>query len=60
LHEFSTVPAIKGGFDVSEIFTEFNLPLWDTGPRRLEIDVAGRRSDYSTSGGITSHRQAST
>ena len=56
LHEFSTVPVIKGGFDVSEVFSEFNLPLWDSGPRRLEIDVAGRRSDYSTSGGITSYK----
>jgi iron complex outermembrane recepter protein len=56
LHEFSTVPAIKGSFDVSEAFTEFNLPLWEAGPRRLEIDVAGRRSDYSTSGGITSYK----
>jgi outer membrane receptor protein involved in Fe transport len=56
LHEFSTVPVIKGEFDVSEAFAEFNLPLWDSGPRRLEIDVAGRRSDYSTSGGITSYK----
>ena len=56
LHEFSTVPVISGGFDVSEVFSEFNLPLWDSGPRRLEIDVAGRRSDYSTSGGITSYK----
>jgi iron complex outermembrane receptor protein len=56
LHEFSTVPVIKGAFDVSEAFAEFNLPLWDSGPRRLEIDVAGRRSDYSTSGGITSYK----
>jgi iron complex outermembrane receptor protein len=56
LHEFSTVPVIQGGFDVSELFAEVNMPLWDTGPRRLEIDVAGRRSDYSTSGGITSNK----
>ncbi len=32
------------------------MPLWagDTGGRRFELDVAGRYSDYSTSGGITS------
>jgi outer membrane receptor protein involved in Fe transport len=56
LHEFSTVPVIKGGFDVSEVFAEFNLPLWESGPRRFELDVAGRRSDYSTSGGISSYK----
>jgi outer membrane receptor protein involved in Fe transport len=56
LHEFSTVPTIKGGYDVWELFTEFNLPLWarDSGPQRFELDVAGRYSDYSTSGGINS------
>ncbi len=56
LHEFSTVPVIKGGFDVNELFAEINMPLWDSGPRRLEIDVAGRHSDYSTSGGIDSYK----
>ena len=56
LHEFSTVPVISGGFDVNELFAEINMPLWETGPRRLEIDVAGRRSDYSTSGAITSNK----
>ena len=30
LHEFSTVPTIKGGYDVWELFTEFNLPLWES------------------------------
>jgi hypothetical protein len=56
LHEFSTVPTINGGYDVWELFTEFNLPLWqsDSSSRRLELDVAGRYSDYSTSGGINS------
>jgi outer membrane receptor protein involved in Fe transport len=56
LHEFSTVPTINGGYDVWEVFTEFNLPLWqsDSSSRRLELDVAARHSDYSTSGGIAS------
>jgi iron complex outermembrane recepter protein len=56
LHEFSTVPTIQGGYDVWELFTEFNLPLWqsESSSRRLELDVAGRHSDYSTTGGITS------
>jgi outer membrane receptor protein involved in Fe transport len=58
LHEFSTVPTIRGGYDVWELFTEFNLPLWQSsrGSQRLELDVAGRRSDYSTSGVINSHK----
>jgi iron complex outermembrane receptor protein len=58
LHEFSTVPTIYGGYDVWEIFTEFNLPLWqsDSGSRRLELDIAHRHSDYSTSGGINSYK----
>jgi hypothetical protein len=58
LHEFSTVPTIGGGYDVWEAFTEFNLPLWesDSGAQRLELDIAGRYSDYSTSGGINSHK----
>jgi iron complex outermembrane receptor protein len=56
LHEFSTVPTIKGGYDVWEVFSEFNMPLWaaDSGSQRLELDVAGRYSDYSTTGGINS------
>ena len=58
LHEFSTVPTINGGYDVWEAFTEFNLPLWesDSGAQRLELDVAARYSDYSTSGGINSNK----
>ena len=56
LHEFSTVPTIKGSYDVWEAFSEINMPLWaaQDGKRRLEMDVAARFSDYSTSGGITS------
>ncbi len=54
LHEFSTVPWINGGYNVWEAYSEFDLPLWESGPRRLEADIAGRYSDYSTSGGIVS------
>ncbi|HEX7235873.1 MAG TPA: TonB-dependent receptor, partial [Gammaproteobacteria bacterium] len=56
LHEFSTVPTISGGYDVWELFTEFNLPLWqaENSAQRLEVDVAARSSDYSTSGRIES------
>lgn len=56
LHEFSTVPTISGRYDVWEAFTEFNFPLWDNGSQRLEVDLAGRYSDYSTSGGIVSNK----
>jgi outer membrane receptor protein involved in Fe transport len=58
LHEFSTVPVISGGYDVWEVFTEFNLPLWESasGAQRFELDLAARYSDYSTSGGINSHK----
>jgi iron complex outermembrane recepter protein len=58
LHEFSTVPFISGGYDVWEAFTEFNLPLWESasGNQRFELDLAARHSDYSTSGGIVSHK----
>jgi hypothetical protein len=56
LHEFSTVPTINGGYDVWELFTEFNMPLWqaENSAQRLEVDVAARSSDYSTSGRINS------
>ena len=58
VHEVSTVPTIQGGYDVWELFTEFNMPLWqaENSSQRLELDIAGRRSDYSTSGGIQSHK----
>jgi outer membrane receptor protein involved in Fe transport len=58
LHEFSTVPTINGGYDVWEMFSELNMPLYasEDGKRRLEFNVAGRYSDYSTSGGISSYK----
>jgi outer membrane receptor protein involved in Fe transport len=56
LHEFSTVPTIKGEYDVWEVFSEINMPLWaaDSGSGRLELDLAARHSDYSSTGGIES------
>jgi len=56
LHEFSTVPAISGEFDVTEVFSEFIMPLYANGDRRLELNLAGRRSDYSLGGEITAYK----
>lgn len=56
LHEFSTVPAIQGEFDVTEVFSEFIMPLYANGDRRLELNLAGRRSDYSLGGEITAYK----
>ncbi len=44
--------ATAGGFDVTEFFGELNIPLLAdvTGAEYLEINVAARSSDYSTSG----------
>ena len=51
------VPAQPGGgkYSVDEIFAEFNLPLLADQPwaKRLDLSVAGRYSDYSTSSGDT-------
>jgi outer membrane receptor protein involved in Fe transport len=54
LHQFSTVPIINGGYHVWEAYSEFNMPLWASGPRDLSVDIAGRYSDYSSSGGVVS------
>lgn len=43
----------SGEYDVSELYTEFNLPLFVDSPfgKRLDLSVAGRYSEYSTFGG---------
>ena len=53
LHQFSTVPNVYGGYDVTEIFGELQAPLWESasGNQSIGSTVAFRRSDYSTSGG---------
>ena len=45
--------ATSGEYDVSEVYTEFNLPLFVDSPfgKRLDLSVAGRYSEYSTFGG---------
>src|SRR5262249_45553016 len=58
LHEISTVPTINGEYEVWEVFSELNMPLFESQShnQRLELDVAARHSDYSTSGGILSYK----
>jgi iron complex outermembrane recepter protein len=43
----------SGEYDVSELYTEFNVPLFVDSPlgKSLDLSLAGRYSDYSTFGG---------
>ena len=45
-------PSLRGGFTVSEFFTEVNIPLMES----LVADLAYRYSDYSTVGGQDTYR----
>ena len=56
LHQFSTVSAISGGYDVWEAFGEVNVPMWRSasGGQQLGMTFAYRSSDYSTVGGFDS------
>jgi outer membrane receptor protein involved in Fe transport len=55
MYMFGGVPVIDGAFDVWEVFGELNAPLYESaGGQRLELNLAGRSSDYSRSGEITS------
>jgi iron complex outermembrane receptor protein len=47
-----------GGFDVSEVYGEVSVPLvFDApGAEYLELNLAGRYSDYSTSGGEDTYK----
>ncbi len=47
-----------GGFDVSEAYVELNFPLLidSPGAEYLELNVAGRYSDYSTFGGEDTYK----
>lgn len=53
--EYNGVPSLptRGGYDVSEVYTELSIPLladsaWG---KKLDLSLAGRYSDYSTFGG---------
>ena len=52
LHQFSTVSAISGEYDVWEVFGELNVPLWrsSSGEQQLGTSFAYRSSDYSSAG----------
>ncbi len=53
--EYNGVPSLptRGEYDVSELYTEFSVPLLaDSGfAKKLDLSLAGRYSDYSTFGG---------
>jgi outer membrane receptor protein involved in Fe transport len=56
LHQFSTVSAISGGYDVWEAFGEINVPIWQSSSaqQRLGTSFAYRTSDYSNVGQLDS------
>ncbi|MCH7743146.1 MAG: TonB-dependent receptor [Proteobacteria bacterium] len=45
----------KGNFDVTEFYGELNIPLI-SGSQYLEVNVAARSSDYSTSGSESTYK----
>ncbi len=51
-------PSISGSYNVKEFFAEGNIPLLTNvkGAQALNLDLAYRYSDYSTSGGSSTYR----
>lgn len=53
--EYNGVPSLptSGKYDVNEVYVELNVPLFaaDGGSQKLDLNLAGRYSDYSTFGG---------
>lgn len=51
-------PGVDGGYTVTELFTEANIPLVSgkPGAENLTLDVAYRYSEYNTSGGANTYR----
>ena len=58
LSGFNALSPIAGSFDVKEIYAEFNVPLLKEVPgfHTLTIEAAGRYSDYSSVGALTTYK----
>jgi iron complex outermembrane recepter protein len=57
LVQFSTVPPIRGEYDVKEAFVEVSVPLFDTSSgQRLATDIAYRQSKYSGIGSVDAYK----
>jgi outer membrane receptor protein involved in Fe transport len=54
LHRFASQPSYGGGFDVTEVFAETIIPLFDAanGPQYAELNLAARSADYSRAGSV--------
>lgn len=54
LHMFSTVPLLRGEYDVTELFAELQVPIWasESGDQNLGGSLAFRQSDYSSTGKV--------
>jgi len=55
---FNGSPPSGGSFDVYSVYAEASIPLLADKPfaQRVTLDVAGRYSDYSTSGGVEAYK----
>lgn len=58
IYNFGNVSVFDGIVRVKEVYGEVNVPLIADAPliRQLELNAAGRYTDYSTSGGVTTYK----
>lgn len=58
LSGFNALSPIAGSFDVKEVYAEFSIPLLvdKPGVESLSIEAAGRYSDYSSVGGLSTYK----
>lgn len=56
--QYASTAAVKGGFDVAEVFAELNLPILSETPfaETLSLSVAARLGDYSTVGNTETYK----